>query len=73
MAKLSGEWEDPTTEAQLVGSYVDSHFEGTLDKFKKEHPEVFTQKGELKAQYKRAEKMIERCEQDDFFMLFMQG
>lgn len=73
MAKLNGEWEDPTTDALLVGSYVDAKFDGSLDKFKKEHPEVFTQKGELKAQYKRAEKMIERCEQDDFFMMFMSG
>lgn len=73
MAKLNGEWEEPTTDAMLVGSYVDSYFEGTLDKFKKEHPEIFTQKGELKAQYKRAERMIARCEQDDFFMKFMSG
>lgn len=73
MARLHGEFEEPATDAMLVGSYVDAHFEGTLDKFKKHHPEVFTQKGELKSQFKRAQKMIERCEKDDFFMLFMQG
>lgn len=73
MAKLRGEWSEPTTEAMLVGSYVDSHFEGTLNKFKLEHPEVFTQKGELKAQYKRAEKMIEAIERQDFAMQFMSG
>lgn len=73
MAKLKGEYEEPTTEAQLVGSYVDSHFDGTLNQFKKEHPEVFTQKGELKAKFKMAERMIERCEEDEFFMQFMSG
>ena len=73
MAKLSGEYSEPTTEAQLIGSFVDSHFEGTLKKFKLEHPECFTQKGELKAGFKRAQRMIERCEEDEFFMQFMSG
>ena len=72
-AKLSGEYSEETTEAMLIGAYVDSAFEGTLDEFKKEHPECFTQKGELKAGYKRAERMIERCKEDDFFMQFMSG
>lgn len=73
IARLKGEYSEPTTEAQLIGSFVDSHFEGTLNKFKKEHPECFTQKGELKAGFKKAQRMIERCEQDDFFMQFMSG
>lgn len=73
MARLHNEFDEPATDAMLVGSYVDAHFEGTLDKFKKHHPEIFTQKGELKSQFKRAQKMVERCEKDDFFMLFMQG
>ena len=61
------------TTPVLVGSYVDSYFEGTLDKFKLENPDIFTQKGELKAAYKRAEKMIARCEKDDLFMQYMSG
>lgn len=73
MAKLNGEYTEETTEAQLIGSFVDSHFEGTLKQFQKEHPECYTQKGELKAGFKRAQKMIERCEQDEFFMQFMSG
>ncbi len=73
MAKLNGEYTEEPNEAMLIGSFVDSHFEGTLDQFKKEHPECFTQKGELKAGFKRAQRMIERCEQDDFFMQFMSG
>lgn len=73
MAKLSGEWVTETTDAMLVGSYVDCYFEGTLEKFKKDNPQIFTQKGELKAQYKRAEKMIARCEKDPLFMSAMSG
>lgn len=71
MAKLNGEYEQEKTDAMYVGSFVDCYFEGTLDKFKADNPQIFTQKGELKAQYKRAEKMIARCEQDDFFMQTM--
>ena len=73
MAELNGEWQDPTPEAFIVGGYVDAFFDNSLDKFKAEHPEVFTQKGELKAPYKRAEKMIERCTRDELFMKFMGG
>ena len=73
MATLNGKYEKETTLPMLVGSYVDSYFEGTLDKFKEEHPDIFTQKGELKAPYKQAEKMIARCEADEFFMQTMSG
>lgn len=73
VARIKGKYSEPTTEAQLIGSYVDSHFEGTLDRFKKEHPECYTQKGELKAGFKRANRMIERCEEDEMFMMFMSG
>lgn len=73
LATLDGTWIPETTKPMLVGSYVDSYFEGTLDAFKLEHPEIFTQKGELKADYKRAETMIKRCEQDELFMKFMSG
>ena len=36
MATLAGAYKKPTTDAMLIGSYVDSWFEGTLDKFKEE-------------------------------------
>lgn len=73
MAMLRGEYKEETTTAMLVGSYVDSYFEGTLDKFTADHPECFTQKGELKAPFKQAEKMIERCEKDPYFMSTLSG
>lgn len=73
LAKLKGEYSEEKTLAFQVGSYVDSHFEGTLDKFKEENPDCFTAKGELKASFKQAEKMIARCEADEFFMQTMSG
>lgn len=68
-----GLWEEPTTLPLLVGSYVDSFYDGTLDKFKEEHPDIFTQKGELKAPYKQAEKMIARTLEDELFQKAMSG
>lgn len=73
MAALRGEYQKEKSTAMLVGSYVDSYFEGTLEQFKKENPEIFTQKGELKANFKQAEKMIVRAERDEKFMLYMSG
>lgn len=73
MATLNGEYIPETTKAMLVGSYVDSFFEGTLEQFKENNPDIFTKKGELKAEYKMAEKMIERCTKDELFMQFMSG
>lgn len=73
MAKLNGEWEDEPSTALMVGSYVDNYFDGTLDKFKDEHPEIFTAKGTLRAEYRKAEGMIARCEEDPLFMGYMNG
>ena len=73
IAKLNGEWETEKTTALMVGSYVDAHFEGSLDLFKAQNPEIFTQKGTLKAEYKKAEEIINRIERDSKFMQFMSG
>lgn len=73
LAKIDGKWEDETTTALLVGSYVDAHFEGTLDIFKAKHPELFKRDGGLKTEYVRAEEIINRIERDDYFMKFMSG
>lgn len=73
MAELKGEWEEEKSTALLVGSYVDAHFEGTLDLFKAQHPEVFTKQGMLKAEYRRAEEVINRMERDPYFMAHMSG
>ena len=73
MEKLNGRWEDEKSTALLVGSYVDSYFEGSLGQFKKDNPEIFTQKGELKSNFKQAEEIIARIERDEYFMKYMSG
>lgn len=76
MKKLVGEWTDPPALPLLVGSYVDSYFEGpeSMARFKAENPDIFNSRtGELKAPYRQAEKMIQRVERDALFMDFMSG
>ena len=73
LAELNDEHEREMTTALLVGSYVDSWFEGTLDEFKAEHPEVFKKDGSLKAEYLQAEDIIARVKKDELFMEFMGG
>ena len=73
MAEINGEWERPKTSALLVGSYVDSHFEGTLDMFRAKNPEIFTKQGTLKSEYKKAEEIINRIENDAEFMKYLDG
>ena len=72
-AKLHGDFEEQPSNAMLIGSYVDSYFEGTLDKFKNDNPQIFTNKGELRSDFKLAEKLIEVAENDVYFMKFIHG
>lgn len=73
MAKLSGEYKEPITKALLIGSFVDSYFEGTLEQFMKDNPEIFTNKNELRAEFKRANEIIARIKADKTFMQFLSG
>ena len=73
MAIIRGEFKKEPSTAMLVGSYVDSYFEGTLDEFKEEHPEILKKDGTLKAEYIKADAMIERCKRDTKFMQYMSG
>ena len=73
MAVIRGEWQKEETVALLVGSYIDAWFEGTLDEFKEAHPEIFTKKGNLKADFVKADKLIEFLQKDAMFMEYMAG
>lgn len=73
MAEIMGEFEQEKTTSLLVGSYVDAHFEGTLDIFKAKNPQIFTRNGELKSEYRKADTIIQRIERDSLFMDFMSG
>lgn len=74
LASVNGEYVRPMTDSLLVGSYVDAHFEGTLDVFRRENPQIFLKNGiHLKAQYKKANEIIQRIESDLFFMAYLDG
>lgn len=73
MAKIKGKYNPEPTKAMVVGSYVDAYFEGTLNKFTKNHPEIFTKQGKLRADYRKADDMIARAEKDKLFMKYMSG
>lgn len=73
MAKIRGVYERPLTRALLVGSFVDSYFEGTLPQFMQENPEVFTRKNELRSEFRKANEIIGRVTADEMFSRFMGG
>ncbi len=73
MAEMQGKYEREETTALLVGSYVDAHFEGTMDEFKQLHPEIFKRDGTLKAEYIQADAIIKRIERDKLFRHYMSG
>lgn len=64
------------TDAQLIGSYVDSWVDGTLDEFVEEHPQIISSrgptKGQLKAGFKQADEIIEYMENNPTIMQFLQ-
>lgn len=78
MARIDG-WEEPVSDALLVGSYVHSFFEGpeSFEQFKMEHPEMFSSrgptKGELKYAYRIGDAMIESLKNDALCLFVMQG
>jgi hypothetical protein len=73
MAKITGEWVEEPTDAMLIGSYVDSYFEGTLDDFKIRNPRIFKKDGTLLKSYVNAKNIIRRIEADELFSLCMSG
>lgn len=72
-AEMTGNYERPKSSSLLIGSYVDAYFEGTLDKFKEETPELFKRDGSLKSDYVKADQMIMRAVKDPVFVEYMKG
>lgn len=73
LAKIRGDFSEPPSTAMMVGSYVDSYYEGTLDEFKKKNPIMFRQDGKLKSPYLKAQEIIDRTEKDELFQKYMSG
>lgn len=77
LAKVRGEYRQADSEAFLLGKYIHSWSEGTLEEFKNENPALFSTrgatKGQLKSSFMVANKMIETLEKDSVCMKFLEG
>jgi len=77
MAKIKGEFVESKKEAFDEGHYVHAWNEGTLEEFKAENPHLYSSrsptKGQLKANYKYCNKMIEVLENDPLVMEKLAG
>lgn len=73
MAELRGEWIRPKTTALLVGGFVDAYFSGEIKEFCDANPEIFTKKGDLKADFIKAMDIIRRIERDELAMMMLGG
>jgi hypothetical protein len=73
MAEIKGKYSRPVTKALLVGSFVDAYFEGTLEEFIRNNPAIFTRKKQLRADFKRANQIIDTVKNDPKFMAAMNG
>jgi len=73
LAEINGEYVREKTTALLVGAMIDAHFSKTLDIFKAQNPDIFTQKGTLKSNFEHANYIIERIERDSMFMKYLSG
>ncbi|CAH1205799.1 hypothetical protein PAECIP111893_02422 [Paenibacillus plantiphilus] len=79
MAKLSGEYAEPKGDCFLIGSYVGAVIEGNgaLERFISENPQAFSSrgptKGELKSDYKHADKMVESLQSDPVCRQMLEG
>lgn len=73
LAKSKKRFEYSKSNSILVGSYVDSYFENTLDEFKLQNSEIFTQKGELRSEFKAANALIEKAKSSSPFISIMEG
>lgn len=69
-AERDGYYTRPISTALLVGGYVDAALdsEEELERFKAAHPEIVNSRtGELKADFRHAQEIVERCLEDDLF------
>lgn len=73
VAEMNGEYVRDKSAALLVGGYIDAYFSGELEAFKVANPEIFTKKGELRADYAKAEEIISRIEREPLADAMLSG
>lgn len=72
LAELNGEYIPEPSTALLVGGYIDAALDSSeaLEQFIAEHPEIINSRTkELKADFKQAELIVQRCLSDRLFCL----
>ncbi len=73
LAKLHGEYQPPTSTSLLVGGYIDACFSCELPLYQARHPEIFKRDGTLKAEYLKAQDVVNRMEDDELYIMLMSG
>ena len=75
LAEVTGEYERETTDALLIGSYVDAHLAGEADKYFEEHKDQMFSKrgGGLLAKFKQADEIIETVRSQPLMMEYLEG
>lgn len=77
MAKINGEYVEPNRTAFDEGHYVHAWNEGTLDEFKADNPQLYASTGktagQLKANFKHCDRMIQVLESDPLVMKALAG
>ncbi|MDX2330414.1 hypothetical protein GOL43_33640 [Sinorhizobium medicae] len=77
MAKITGEYEEPSRTAFMEGHYVHAWNEGNLDEFKANNPDLYSSRGatagQLKSNFQHCNKMIEVLESDPLVMKALAG
>lgn len=73
VAEMNGEYVREKSPALLVGGYIDAYFSGELEEFKAANPEIFTRRGELRADYTKAEEIIARIEREPLADAMLSG
>lgn len=74
LAQVRGQYRRETTDALLIGSYVDAYFSGEMDEFVGRYADtMFKKNGELYAKYEQANKLINAVECQPLMMEYLEG
>lgn len=73
LAEIRGDFIREETTALLVGGYVDAYFSRTLDQFVAKNPQIHTNRGDLRADFRQAQDIIAFIEEDPLLMAMLQG
>ena len=74
MATIRGDYVRPTTNAFLMGGYVDAFFSGEMQEFIKSHyGEIYMKNGKPKADFVKCDAIIDTIRNDDYFMSYYKG